>query len=36
LLFLLFEPLGLAAIWYRIRNAGMLWPLKYTPLEAKR
>jgi branched-chain amino acid transport system permease protein len=36
LLFLLFEPLGLAAVWYRIRNAGMLWPLKYTPLEAKR
>ncbi len=36
LLFLLFEPLGLAATWYRIRNAGMLWPLKYTPLEAKR
>jgi branched-chain amino acid transport system permease protein len=34
--FLLFEPLGLAAIWYRIRNAAMLWPLKYTPLEAKR
>jgi branched-chain amino acid transport system permease protein len=34
--FLLFEPLGLAAIWHRIRNAAMLWPLKYTPLEAKR
>jgi branched-chain amino acid transport system permease protein len=36
LVFLLFEPLGLAAIWYRIRNAGMLWPLKYTSLESKR
>lgn len=36
LLFLLFEPLGLAAIWYRIRNTAMLWPLKYTPLETKR
>jgi branched-chain amino acid transport system permease protein len=36
LLFLLFEPLGLAAIWHRIRNTAMLWPLKYTPLEAKR
>ena len=36
LLFLLFEPLGLAATWYRIRNAGRLWRLKYTPLEAKR
>jgi branched-chain amino acid transport system permease protein len=34
--FLLFEPLGLAAIWHRIRNTAMLWPLKYTPLEAKR
>jgi branched-chain amino acid transport system permease protein len=36
LLFLVFEPLGLAAVWYRIRNTCMLWPLKYTPLEAKR
>jgi branched-chain amino acid transport system permease protein len=36
LLFLLFEPRGLAAIWYRIRNAAILWPLKYTVLEAKR
>jgi branched-chain amino acid transport system permease protein len=36
LLFLIFEPMGLAAIWQRIRNMAMLWPLKYTPLEAKR
>lgn len=36
LIFLLFEPLGLAAIWHRIRNAAMLWPMKYTALEAKR
>jgi branched-chain amino acid transport system permease protein len=36
LAFLIFEPLGLAAIWRRLRNAAMLWPLKYTPLEAKR
>jgi branched-chain amino acid transport system permease protein len=36
LLFLVFEPLGLAALWYRIRNTCMLWPLKFTPLEAKR
>lgn len=36
LVFLLFEPLGLAAIWHRIRNTAMLWPMRYTPLEAKR
>lgn len=36
LAFLLFEPLGLAAMWHRVRNTAILWPLKYTPLEAKR
>src|SRR5262249_54163945 len=34
--FLIFEPLGLAAMWYRLRNTAMLWPLKYTRLEVKR
>ena len=30
ILFLVFEPLGLVGIWYRIRNYFLLWPFRQT------
>jgi branched-chain amino acid transport system permease protein len=33
-LFLLFEPLGLAGIWRRVRNWFFLWPFRHRPLRA--
>ena len=34
--FMLFEPLGLAEIWRRVRDYFMLWPFKYRPLDQLR
>lgn len=36
ILFLIFEPEGLAGIWRRIKTYFLLWPLKYRPLEGGR
>lgn len=35
-LFLIFEPEGLAGIWRRIKTYFLLWPLRYRPLEGGR
>jgi len=34
LLFLIFEPRGLAGIWARVRVYFQLWPFKYRAWEA--
>jgi branched-chain amino acid transport system permease protein len=32
ILFLLFEPSGLAGVWIRVRDYFLLWPFKYKPV----
>ncbi|HUS53913.1 MAG TPA: branched-chain amino acid ABC transporter permease [Thermohalobaculum sp.] len=34
--FMLFEPLGLAEVWRRLRDYFILWPFRYRPLEQRR
>lgn len=36
ILFMLFEPGGLAAIWDRFRNFATLWPFRILPLQQRR
>jgi branched-chain amino acid transport system permease protein len=36
ILFLLFEPKGLAEIWRRIETYFVRWPFRYRPLESVR
>jgi branched-chain amino acid transport system permease protein len=36
ILFLIFEPLGLVGIWYRLQNYFLLWPFRYRPLAGAR